>query len=246
MEKYLIFRLYGPMAAWGEIAVGEVRRSAPYPGRSAILGIISAALGIGRDETERLDALFRGYDVAVKVQSIGTLLKDYHTVQVPDSTGKVKYYTRRDEVVAGRDRLGTILTSREYRCDSMCIVALRSRANAPYTLDTIKDRLLNPAYVLYLGRKSCPIAAPMKPQLIESGGLKKALDNAVFPPLVTSYSGEDITGSFIALHSPRYYWENEAGDMVPQQTSERYDEPLNKTRWQFTPRMEHLFVEGGK
>ena len=32
--NYLVFRLYGPMASWGEIAVGENRHSARYPGKS--------------------------------------------------------------------------------------------------------------------------------------------------------------------------------------------------------------------
>ena len=27
MNDYLVFQLYGPMAAWGEIAVGEMRHS---------------------------------------------------------------------------------------------------------------------------------------------------------------------------------------------------------------------------
>lgn len=246
MDRFLVFRLYGPLAAWGEIAVGEVRRSAPYPGRSAILGIISAAMGIRRDETEKLTALFGGYDIAIKVQSVGTLLKDYHTVQVPDSAGKVRYATRRDELVTGRDRLGTILTSREYRCDSLCVVAIRPRDFAPYPLETLRDKLINPVFVLYLGRKSCPTSAPLKPQIFESIGFKGALDNAVFPPLVTSFSGEDITGRFIHITAPRYYWENEAGDMNPQQTFERYDEPLDRNRWQFSPRKEHLFTEGSK
>jgi len=246
VDRFLVFRLYGPFASWGEIAVGEVRRSASYPGRSAILGIISAAFGIRRVECEKLEALFNGYDLAVKVQSVGTLLKDYHTVQVPDSAGKVRYATRRDEIVTGRDRLGTILTSREYRCDSLYIIAVRQRHSAPYSLEEIKDKLANPVFVLYLGRKSYPPAAPLKPQIIESSGFKAALDNAVFPPLVTSFSGEDITGRFIPISTSRYYWENEAGDMTPQQTLERYDKPLNRSRWQFSPRKEHLFVEGGR
>ena len=41
---YLLFRLYGPMASWGEIAVGETRHSAAYPGKSAIIGLLAAAM----------------------------------------------------------------------------------------------------------------------------------------------------------------------------------------------------------
>ena len=46
----LVFRLYGPMASWGEIAVGENRHTANYPSKSALLGLLGAALGIERDD----------------------------------------------------------------------------------------------------------------------------------------------------------------------------------------------------
>ena len=49
----LLFRLYGPLASWGEIAVGESRHTAVYPSKSALLGLLAASLGIRRDEEER-------------------------------------------------------------------------------------------------------------------------------------------------------------------------------------------------
>jgi CRISPR system Cascade subunit CasD len=245
MPEFLVFRLYGPLAAWGDIAVGEVRRSAPNPSRSAVLGLVSAAFGIQRDEPEKLSTLFNGYDLAVKVLSVGTMLKDYHTVQVPDSAGKRRYYTRRDEIIFGRDRIGTILTTREYRCDALSIIALRPRITAPYSLHEIQAKLIRPEYVLYLGRKSCPLSLPLKPQILTTEGFKAALDNAQFPPIVSTHDGSDISNRYIAEIPVRYYWENEAGDMTPQQTHERYDEPISRTRWQFAPRKEYLMTEGG-
>ena len=246
MKDFLVFRLYGAMASWGEIAVGEVRRSASYPGRSAILGLISAALGIRRNETERLFSLFSGYDVAVKVLSPGTLLKDYHTVQVPDSIGKMVYATRRDELVIGKGRLGTILTTREYRCDALSIISIRCRENAPYTLAELQSALLHPKYTLYLGRKSCPISTPLKPQIVSASGFRESLDKACFPPIAVSYNGKDITQKYIKSSMLQYYWEGDGGDMQPHQSHERYDEPLNRLRWQFVPRIEHsMSADGG-
>lgn len=246
MDEYLIFRLYGLMASWGDIAVGEVRRSASYPSRSAILGIISAALGIRREEVTRLDSVFSSYDVAVKVLSFGTLLNDYHTVQVPAAMRDTLYITRRDEIVIGRDHLGTILSTREYRCDSFSIVSIRTRENPPYSLEVIKDKLEKPEFILYLGRKSCPLAAPLKPQIIYAGGFREALDKGKFPPLVVSWKGEDTTRWYIKPNTPRYFWEGNAGDMEPQETHERYDDPQNRMRWQFAPRSEHwMTLTGG-
>jgi CRISPR system Cascade subunit CasD len=249
-QKYLVFRLYGPMAAWGEIAIGEMRRSASFPGKAAILGMIAAALGIKRDEQDRLDKLTEGYLVAVKVLNSGFLLKDYHTVQVPDSVGKFSYATRRDEIVIGGcrtdNRLSTILSSREYRCDSLAITAICSKPEAPYSLPELQNALRKPQFVLYLGRKSCPVSVPLQPQIVEADGFHSAL-SAKFPPLVETKDGKhDLTGWFIPDTVDRYYWEGESGDMQPQQTIERFDRSLNRRRWQFAPTQVHVREERGQ
>src|SRR5256885_4103212 len=78
IRDYLVFRLYGPMCSWGDIAVGEVRPSTVPPSKSAILGLIAAALGTKRpnmahDDAERSaleathSALAQGYGFAVRV-----------------------------------------------------------------------------------------------------------------------------------------------------------------------------------
>lgn len=244
MDNYLVFRLYGPFAAWGKIAVGEVRPSYFYPSRSAILGLISAALGIKRDEEDKLSRLFNSYDIAVKVLSPGYLLTDYHTVQAPASAKKKIYSTRHDELVMGKDRIKTLLTSRQYRCDAMAIVALRARSSVSHSLQELIENLKRPKFVLYLGRKSCPPAAPLEPRITKANGFKEALDNAKFQPLVTR-NNTDITGRFISMPTPRYYWEGDAGDMEPRETHERYDQPVNRERWQFGSRQEYVFQDGG-
>jgi CRISPR system Cascade subunit CasD len=94
MAEYLLFRLYGLMASWGEIAVGESRHSATYPSRSALLGLLGAALGLRRDEDAAQRALIEGYRFAVKVESAGSPLRDYHTVQTPPAKKSVVYRTR--------------------------------------------------------------------------------------------------------------------------------------------------------
>lgn len=250
MEKYLVFRLYGPMAAWGEVAVGETRRSASFPGKAAILGLLAAALGIKRDEQDRLDKLTEGYSVAVKVINSGFLLKDYHTVQTPDSVGKFLYATRRDEIVIGGsrtdNRLSTILSSREYRCDSLAVAAVYAKSDAPYSLTELQSVLRKPTFVLYLGRKSCPVSTPLHPQIAEAVGFHSALNRVSFPPLFETKDGKrDLTDRFIPSSVVRYYWDGEAGDMQPQQTIERYERSLNRRRWQFAPMQVHMREERG-
>lgn len=265
--KYLLFRLYGPMASWGEIAVGESRYTAVYPGKSALLGLLAAALGIRRDEEERQSALSAGYRFAVKVVSTGHPLRDYHTTQAPDSVGKVAYRTRRDELIIGKERLGTILSSREYRCDALSLVAVTAQDAAPYSLDEIREALLRPHFHLYLGRKSCPLSAPLNPIVRSAAGFGDALDNypygALFisnslirtaqretategalidAPSLMNLSKEDQYVFTYGNHPVRYYWEGEAGDLASQQTLTRHDQPLSRTRWQFTQRTEYLRI----
>lgn len=264
---YLLFRLYGPLASWGEIAVGESRHTASYPGKSALLGLLAAALGIRRDEEERQLALAVGYQFAVKVISAGLLLRDYHTTQVPDSVGAFVYRTRRDEVVIGKARLGTILSSREYRCDALSLVAVRALDDAPFSLHALYDALLKPKFHLYLGRKSCPLAAPLKPLVRPAEGFGQALDKYPHGPLYVSpylihvarkragtdlladapsfatFSQDDRYALSMDRQQVRYYWEGDAGDLKAQQVLTRHDQPLSRSRWQFTQRMEHLLMK---
>lgn len=265
--EYILFRLYGPLASWGEIAVGETRHTAVYPGKSALLGLLAAALGIRRDEEERQAALAGGYRFAVKVISAGHPMRDYHTTQAPDSVGKFVYRTRRDELVVGKARLGTILSSREYRCDALSLVAIVAEDNAPYSLHEIRDALLKPRFHLYLGRKSCPVAAPLNPLIRPAAGFGQALDEYPFGalfiskyllrkaeketlegallsdnPLLTGLTREDEYVFKYGNHPARYYWEGEAGDLSSQQILTRHDQPLSRARWQFKQRTEYLRI----
>ncbi len=241
---YLVFCLYGHLASWGEIAVGESRHSAVYPSKSALLGLLAAALGIRRDDEEKLAELAASCQFAVKVLRTGTLLRDYHTTQVPDSVRKTVYRTRRDELVRGKARLGTILSTREYRCDAISVVAVRLIDSSNYTLADMREALLTPKFHLYLGRKSCPLAAPLVPVVISCDGFGEALDS-VAPPYLLPENFEQRW--FPKDSTARYYWEGDAYDLQAQQTLTRHDQPLSRTRWQFTRRLEHLCLNhGGK
>ena len=254
---YLVFRLYGPMAAWGEIAVGESRHSARYPGKSAIIGLMAAALGIRRDAAAEQERMQNGYSVAVEVHSSGTLLSDFHTAQVPRSVGKQVYRTRRDEVVLGRKRLGTILSSREYRCEALALAAVKMLPEAPHDLEEIRKNLLRPRFHLYLGRKSCPLAAPLHPVIVREENFYAAF--RAYPHKGLLPFNDDSGGLsrrdvyWLGLDGDRhYYWEGEVADLGHEvdlamtQTRVRHDQPLSRERWQFLPRQEHyLFCPGG-
>lgn len=237
MANYLIFRLYGPMASWGEIAVGESRHSAAHPSRSALIGLLGAALGLERDDDAAQRALTEGYRFAVKVESAGTPLRDYHTVQAPRTMKNVRYRTRAQEL-ANRQVLGTLLSEREYRCDALAMVAVEALATAQWTLEALAAALRRPVFPLYLGRKSCPPALPLAPEVMQAASLREVF--ATWP------SRWNLSELRLRPEDERYCWEDgmEAG-MVPDMQTMRLDQPLSRRRWQFAPRREWVHFERG-
>ncbi|HIJ95860.1 MAG TPA: type I-E CRISPR-associated protein Cas5/CasD [Desulfuromonadales bacterium] len=232
MADYLVFQLYGPMAAWGDIAVGEYRPSFAHPSKSAIIGLLAAALGIRRDEEERQNTLVAACYFAVRVDSMGALLRDYHTIQVPSSgtaTKPKKFHTRKAELADSN--LNTILSSRDYRCDAVYTVAVTLRDNAFFSVEKIAGALRKPVFTLYLGRKSCPLAFPLAPQVVSAETVKDAMCTALVP---------DELKSLILEKSYLAYWEGEHGGYAREQVITRRDEPLSRKRWQFSDRKENF------
>ncbi|MEO0249164.1 MAG: type I-E CRISPR-associated protein Cas5/CasD [candidate division WOR-3 bacterium] len=237
MKEYLLFRIYGPMASWGDIAVGEVRPSYTHPSKSAVLGLIAAALRIDRYRDDQHRALAQSYGFAVRVESMGIPLVDYHTVQVPRSTKRStkKYTTRREELMAvSRDGLNTILSRRDYRMDALATVALWGRTSElPFPLTSIKEAMERPGYLLYLGRKSCPLALPMEAQIVEAETIFQAFARAKFAEFELLQQIK-LAEKFIL------FWEEGVEAGIPaQHTFQRRDVPLSRRRWQFEVRQEY-------
>ncbi|MFZ5799229.1 MAG: type I-E CRISPR-associated protein Cas5/CasD [Thermodesulfobacteriota bacterium] len=233
MRDYLVFRLYGPMAAWGEIAVGEYRPSFAHPSKSAVIGLFAAALGIRREEEDRQKALADSCLFAVRTDAMGNLLRDYHTIQVPSSgTGRnlKVFHTRRAELAA--TNLNTILSSRDYRCDAVYTVAVGFRDNAPVSAKQLAEALRKPVFTLYLGRKSCPLAYPLAPAVIPATSVKDALQQWTIE--------NDELDSLVRQESCAVHWEDGLGGYEREQVITRRDMPLSRTRWQFAERRENF------
>lgn len=228
----LIFQLYGPLASWGAPAVGETRPSSDHPGRAALLGLLAAALGIRRDDSPRQQALASSVRFAVKQHSAGRLMRDYHTVQVPGRDKKARYFTRKDEL-AIKDKLNTVLSSREYRQDGLWQVAVLLNAHSDWNLDELEAALRSPVFTPYLGRKACPLAVPLAPQIVKANGLRKA-----FAAVPTNICDQQKRWLYLA-DTVDFYWEGDAGDIEVQDTRQPADDVISRTRWQFGSRQEH-------
>lgn len=246
MKPYLVFRLYGPMASWGLPAVGGDRQTAVQPSRSAILGLLGAALGIrrqsgsgyhGGDHGEHeFRALQQGVCIAVKQMAPSALIRDYHTAQVPSNSNKMVHRTRKSEL--SEAKLNTILSSRDYRCDGLWIIAVSLTERAKLSLGDLQSALLMPVYSLSLGRKSCPLALPLMPKVLAPCSLKTALDTS-FPALTGSEKSDELwlgSDGWVT-----YFWQGDKDALGEQNvlTTHPWDEPESRSRWQFKQRTMH-------
>ena len=145
----LLLRLAGPLQAWGYDSKFETRRTGREPTKSGVVGLLAAALGRKRgDSLDDLNCLHFG----VRVDKEGELLHDYHTVQM--NSGK------------------TYVTHRYYLADATFVVGIES--DDEVQLEMLKNAVQNPAFALYLGRRSCVPTTPIVLG-IRTGGLVEAL-----------------------------------------------------------------------
>ena len=251
MAEFLCFRLHGPLASWGDIAVGERRPSAPHLSRSAVLGVVAAALGVRRDDADAWMELDRSLGFASRTDAPGELLVDFHTAQGPDEQllraqekGAKKAdepwhrpATRKAELSFTRHELSTLLSSRQYRVDAVWTGSLWIRpeaAGSRWSLQQLAAALQRPHFLPYLGRKSCPLDIPMEPQVIEATDPVAAMDGAIFHT-------DDLLHEVLKKgeDNATVQWEGTWPGLAPAQTSRRRDRVLSRARWQFAERDEH-------
>ena len=228
--QFLVFQLQASLAAWGDVAVGEYRGTRDSPGASALVGLLGAALGLPREAEAAHTALCAGYGFAVGTLDEGHLLRDYHTAQVPGRAQLKRrpHHTRRDELNLPKHELNTILSTRDYRQGGAWVVAAQARGCAPHGLQALAAALREPRFVLYLGRKCCPPAAPLAPQVQEASSAHAA---------ITTY----LATTQPAAKLRKLAWADgvEAG-LTEQLSTQRKDRLIRRLGWQFGDRTEHL------
>ncbi|MFJ1913230.1 type I-E CRISPR-associated protein Cas5/CasD [Streptomyces sp. NPDC088147] len=139
----LFLHLDAPMQSWGTRSHFGSRDTATEPTKSGLVGLIGAALGVARDDTEMIKKL-AALRLGVRVDREGTLEEDYHTVQnVPNTTGK--------------GHRG-VITRRYYLADALFLAAFEGPAEE---LHAIHHALEHPRWPLFFGRKAFPPARPL-------------------------------------------------------------------------------------
>lgn len=230
MIQFLTFQLYGAMASWGEIAVGEERDTAFVPTRSAVIGLCAAALGIRREDEDAVQQLDAQLGVATCGHAPGSVLRDYHTIQMPQGKTGRNLGSRRAELQF--PTIATSLSKRHYLVDAYVVVAVWA-VDASADLQRLEAAMKAPIFTPYLGRKCCPLSLPLAPEVREASTLKEAFEGYRVDRRVCK-------ALRIHKHTTRVV-SSDAGAPVPLgfdlvQTTSRWDRVVSRRRWQFAPR----------
>ena len=170
MREFVTFNLEAPMGAFGGPAGVAYRPTAMLPGRSHILGLVGAALGIRREDAGGL-ARLRTLRVTVGSLTEGRVMRDFHTAQgVPDAAIR-NPDSRRVALAHLRADDTTTISQRDYVTDGSWVVAIE----AGDMTRSIVDGLNFPVFIPFAGRKSCPLAAQMHPIAITAADALCAL-----------------------------------------------------------------------
>ncbi|MFJ9395473.1 type I-E CRISPR-associated protein Cas5/CasD [Streptomyces californicus] len=150
----LLLRLAGPLQSWGSAARFTRRTTENAPTKSGVVGLLAAAQGRRRDaDLSDLAAL----EFGVRVDQPGTRLRDFHTAHHSDTLKAMP------------------LSERFYLADAVFVAAVSGEDRL---VQRLYEALLEPVFLPYLGRRSCPpsrsvtIAEPM------DVGLEQALREA--------------------------------------------------------------------
>lgn len=244
MAEHLVMRLTAALGAMGDVAGHARRGSHRWPGKSAVLGIVGAALGVDRSDTDAQSALATDYGVAVLVRREGSLLVDFHTSQTIPSAAARNPMSRKDalERASASNKLNTTITHREYREDVIMDIAIDACEAARWSLSEIQAALLKPHYVLYFGRKACPLTDPLGPKIITTTDPLSAM---------RAYASDPTTPSLPHQIAEEKYAVCEEGSMpvlpVGSVRESRWDCPGDRERWQFSQRTAIVIpLQGGE
>ena len=164
MAEMVILRLEGVLQSWGEEAKWNYRTTATFPSKSAIVGLIGAAMGIQRGD-EYLKVLSDKICIGIRADRSGIIIEDFQT-----TTGMPELFTA-NHAKRGKDS-NTILNPHYYLNDASFLVVLETDEK---TAEAIANAFANPVWPAYLGRKNCVPSTPVFVALKEFPDILSAL-----------------------------------------------------------------------
>ena len=165
MAEMVILRLEGILQSWGEEAKWIYRTTATFPSKSAIVGLIGAAMGIQRGD-EYLKVLSEKIRVGIRADRSGIIIEDFQT-----TTGMPELFTA-NHAKRGKDS-NTIINPHYYLNDASFLVVIETDEE---TAEAIAKSFTDPVWPAYLGRKNCVPSCPVFVSVEEYPDILSALN----------------------------------------------------------------------
>jgi CRISPR system Cascade subunit CasD len=233
MSNILLLRLSAPMQSWGVMSRFSRRDTGKEPSKSGVIGLLSAALGISRDDANTENPVFAELSklrMGVRVIREGILQSDYHTAQ-------------NIAIASGGTNKPTELSVRFYLADADFVVGLEG-ANRE-TLEAVQDALQNPKWQLFLGRKAF---VPDLPVYFREGvfAVEQSLED-----FMQSDEFDEVLQKYKAEFGARLDYSNKRNRLIIEDeygSETRQDVPLSFAARRFTNRRvrtEFLNIKNG-
>ncbi|MFB7738462.1 type I-E CRISPR-associated protein Cas5/CasD [Streptomyces sp. NPDC056112] len=150
----ILLRLAAPLMSFGEHAAFRYRDTIGFPTRSALIGMFAAADGRSREEALAPDPAtgaipYTDLVLTIRIDRPGHRHTDYHT------TGGGRPHKQGLRTSSGNYRSqkqSTHVSHRIYLADAVFTAAV---CGPDPLLEHLTDRLEQPAFALYLGRRAC-------------------------------------------------------------------------------------------
>ncbi|MBA4190934.1 MAG: type I-E CRISPR-associated protein Cas5/CasD [Planctomycetaceae bacterium] len=141
------------MQSWGTRSRFSNRDTGLEPSRSGVIGLLCAAVGVPREDDEKLKEFATDkLKMAVRVDREGRLMRDYHTAQnIP----------RADTTKSPQE---TVLSERFYLADADFLVGLQGMRPL---LEKLAGALRSPVWQVCLGRKAFVPSLPLCDGVVE-------------------------------------------------------------------------------
>lgn len=188
-KTVLLLRLEGPLQAWGTRARWDVRDTGSEPTKSGIVGLLGCAMGYRMGDMRLEKELDAGLRFGVRIENPGLIMEDFQTIDILQ-----------------------LISPRYYLEDAAFLVGLEENEMHTGLLNRCADKLNDPTWPIFLGRKSCIPTRPVFEALTdEYDDLEDALKYYPWSWLGSCKQlREPATSTLIA------YIENHAGEYVRQ------------------------------
>jgi CRISPR system Cascade subunit CasD len=162
---FLALVLDGPLQSWGFASRFQRRTTGLHPTKSGVVGLISAAMGLAKGSSEEGDTL-PGL-VALRMCSIAVprLRSDSEAAELPVRRLEDFHTVLDSRRADGSMNKDAVITHRQYLLDARFGIILHGDRGL---LGRTADALQDPAWGVWLGRKSCIPATPLFVKLADS------------------------------------------------------------------------------